>query len=261
MCPLSPPTLPGDQLRGSDWTADDHAPFPCPICSLAGYAPSFPASPPHPTPPHLTSIHPPPPQLRYSEAVAGRAAASSCLLLAAEVPRELDGALGPRPQELGHASQSRAAVCGWSVWGGAADLTPRASLAGPAFGRFAGGRRLCARARKPPCSLLSPFAGVLALRISNLVPAAAGLVAVSPGAHAHSAPFVPLRACLPGLLSPASVCPCRAIIHPRSPTDPTPLVPQTGRRTSGKLFRARLWRHPPTPPFRWREGVFILNGK
>lgn len=133
---MSPPTLPGWPTASLDWAAEDHAPYPCPIGSLAGYAPSFTAPPHHPTL-RLTFS---PPNLRYPEAAARLGEPTSlCLPLATEVPRERDGALSPRPQEPGHASQSWLSPGAGAVLGVVAGIccleraTPCAPLAGPSL--------------------------------------------------------------------------------------------------------------------------------
>lgn len=168
-CPLSPPTLPGRPTARHRLGCGGPRPLPPPnllprwVRSLLHCS----ASPPHVT------FTPLPPHLRYPEALARRGEpTSSCHPLAAEVPRERDRALGTRPQEPGHASQSwlsPEAGVGWRVWGGVAGIcgleraTSCAPLAGPPFGCLAGCSRLCARARSPPRALLSGFAVVLAL--------------------------------------------------------------------------------------------------
>lgn len=117
--PLSPPTLPGWPTESLDWAAGDHAPLPCPIDSLAGYAAFFTATPCHPT----LRLSLPPPHLRYPEAAARLGEPTSlCLPLASKVPRERDGALSTRPEDPGHASQSWLSPGAGAVWGGAVGI-------------------------------------------------------------------------------------------------------------------------------------------
>ncbi|XP_035304997.1 translation initiation factor IF-2-like [Cricetulus griseus] len=87
---------------------------------------------------HPSPAPPPPPTLRYPEAAAARGEpTSSGLPLAAEVPRERDGALGPRPREPGpeppRAAFLREPACVRAGGGGRGG--------GRAVGEVRGGRR------------------------------------------------------------------------------------------------------------------------